>query len=182
MENSKRSTTRFVTEAGIMLALTFILNTFKLMELPQGGSITLGGYVPLLIFGFRWGWKKGIVLGALYGLLDFALDPFFLNPLQFILDYPLAYAMLGLTGLFSNKLENNGKVNYAVLILGTVVATLLRMLSAVISGVVYFSEYLPKDKPFFIGSLIYNGTYTIPNMIIAIILIIIIYPRVKDRL
>ena len=178
---SRKNNTRFIAEAGIMLALTFILNSIRLYKLPQGGSITPGGYVPLLIFGFRWGWKKGLILGALYGLLDFAMDPFFLNVIQFLLDYPLAYAMLGLTGLFRKNLIVNGKVNNAKLIIGTIAATALRMLAAVISGVVFFKQYLPQDKPFLLGSILYNGSYTLPNMIIAIILILIIFPRVKNQ-
>lgn len=178
---SRKSNTRFIAEAGIMLALTFILNSIRLYKLPQGGSITPGGYVPLLIFGFRWGWKKGFMLGALYGLLDYAMDPFFLNVVQFLLDYPLAYAMLGLTGLFRKNLVVGGKVNNVNLIVGTIVATALRMLAAVISGVAFFKQYLPQDKPFLLGSILYNGSYTLPNMIIAIILILIIFPRVKSR-
>lgn len=178
---SRKNNTRFITEAGIMLALTFILNSIKLYKLPQGGSITPGGYVPLLIFGFRWGWKKGLVLGALYGLLDYAMDPFFLNVVQFLLDYPVAYAMLGLTGLFRKNLIVDGKVNNVNLIAGTIVATVLRMAAAVISGIAFFKQYLPQDKPFLLGSILYNGSYTLPNMIIAIVLILIIFPRVKKE-
>ncbi|MDO5018296.1 MAG: energy-coupled thiamine transporter ThiT [Lagierella massiliensis] len=178
----KNNTTRFITEAGIMLALTFILNSIKLYEFPQGGSITPGGYVPLLLFGFRWGWKKGIMLGGIYGILDFFLGPYFLNVIQFLLDYPIAYAMLGLTGLFSNKLQIEGKTNITNLVLGTIFASLMRIVSAVISGVAFFSDYLPGEKSYVLESFLYNASYGIPNMIIAIILIVIIYPRIKDKL
>ena len=52
--DEKKINIRMLAEAGVMIALAVILNNIKLYKMPQGGSITPGGYVPLLIFAIRW--------------------------------------------------------------------------------------------------------------------------------
>ena len=180
MEKSmKKVNLKMLTEAGIMIALAMILNSIKLYKFTQGGSITPGGYVPLLIFALRWGPKKGIGVGIVYGLLDFLIDPYMVHPVQFLLDYPLAYGMLGLAGFAKNSKEFNDIRSIVVVTSSVIIACFLRMMMAVLSGVIFFKEFLPQDIPYVLGSLIYNLSYTLPNTLISLILIILILPRLK---
>ena len=82
----------FVAMAG---ALALVSHFF--FELPQGGTINIG-MVPIFWLALRRGPKIGIFAGAVLGVVDLAIEPFVVNPAQFILDYPLAFACLGLAG------------------------------------------------------------------------------------
>ena len=84
----------FVAMAG---ALALVSHSFFVM--PQGGTINLG-MVPIFWLALRRGPKIGIFAGAVLGVVDLAIEPFVVNPAQFILDYPLAFACLGLAGFF----------------------------------------------------------------------------------
>ncbi|QQK07753.1 energy-coupled thiamine transporter ThiT [Miniphocaeibacter halophilus] len=175
--NMRKVNVKMLAEAGIMIALSIVLNMIKLYKLPQGGSITPGGYVPLLLFALKWGPTKGVTVGIIYGLIDCLIDPYIIHPLQFLLDYPLAYGMLGLAGLASKNLNFNSVKGKIKLTLSVVFANFMRMVIAILSGIIFFKKFLPTNIPYVLGSFIYNISYVLPNTIICIILIFIIYPR-----
>ncbi len=181
MEKSiKKVNLKMLTEAGIMIALAMILNSLKLYKFAQGGSITPGGYVPLLIFALRWGPKKGIGVGIVYGLLDFFIDAYMVHPIQFLLDYPLAYGMLGIAGFASNSRDFKDIKSILIVTGAVIVACFMRMVMAILSGVIFFKEFLPQDIPYLLGSFIYNISYTLPNTLISVMLIILILPRLRS--
>jgi len=138
-------------------ALSLISHSF--FSLPQGGSINVG-MVPIFWLAFRRGWKIGIFGGAVFGVVDLAIDPFVVNPIQLILDYPLAFAVLGLAGFFQK---------YPVI--GVIVGGTGRFVSHFVSGIIYFANYAPAGMSPVVYSAIYNGTYLIPSMIICAIVI-----------
>ncbi len=169
---------RFMVEGAITLALTAVLNSIVIFKMPRGGSISLAGYVPILLFGLRWGLKPGLIVGLLYGVLDSFVDPYIIHPIQYIFDYPLAYMALGLSGLGFNNDTLNGKINFKM-IASCVLAVLVRGAFAVISGYVFFKDTLPKDIPALLGSFLYNVTYIVPNGIIAIVVILLLIKPVS---
>ena len=71
--NRGRSATRMLCEGAIMVALAQILSYIKLMELPNGGSLTPAMF-PILLFGLRWGLKDGLLAGFVFGLLQLIFD------------------------------------------------------------------------------------------------------------
>jgi thiamine transporter len=142
-------------------ALALVSHLF--FALPQGGTINIG-MVPIFWLALRRGPKIGIFAGAVLGLVDLVIEPFVVNPAQFILDYPLAFACLGLAGFF-RKLSVVGPI------VGVVVGGTGRFISHFVSGVVYFANYAPAGMSPIVYSLIYNGTYMIPSIIICAIVI-----------
>ncbi|WP_099203066.1 energy-coupled thiamine transporter ThiT [Miniphocaeibacter massiliensis] len=181
MEKKKRFdiNIRMLAEAGVMIALSVILNNIKLYKMPQGGSITPGGYVPLLLFALRWGSVPGIIVGAMYGMLDSLIDPYIISLLQFLFDYPLAYAMLGVAGFGKKSIKLEKKGDILKVVISVIFANFMRMAMAILSGIVFFKKFLPVDIPLLYGSFLYNGLYIIPNTIISIILIFLLLPRLK---
>jgi thiamine transporter len=151
----------FVAMAG---ALALISHSF--FGLPQGGSINLG-MVPVFWLALRRGPKIGIFAGAVLGVVDLAIEPFVVNPAQFILDYPLAFACLGLAGFFRKP---------AVIgpLVGVVVGGAGRFLSHFVSGVIYFPNYAPPGMSPVLYSAIYNATYMVPSIIICSIAILLL--------
>jgi len=89
--------------------------------------------VAIFWLALRRGPKIGIFAGAVLGVVDLAIEPFVVNPAQFILDYPLAFACLGLAGFFR-------KFNAVGPVVGVVVGGTGRFLSHFTSGVIYFSS------------------------------------------
>ena len=114
----KKFSTKILTEAAVMIALSIVLGRFKIFEMPQGGSITLGQMIPLLFFAIRHGAGYGIIVGAVYGVLDMLLGGYIYTPIQAILDYPLAFGLLGLAGCFSKQIVS--AVSYTHLTLPTI--------------------------------------------------------------
>ncbi len=129
-----------ISYAAICIALSFALSYLKLWEMPQGGSITFASLLPLMIYSYMFGTKKGVFAGLIYGVLQAVQDPWIIHPAQFLLDYPVAFAGIGVAGMFSNvkKLKKLPQVQFA---LGAVAASTLRFVSHVLSGVFAFSAY-----------------------------------------
>ena len=145
-------------------ALAYVSHSF--FSLPQGGSINLG-MVPIFWLTLRRGPKIGIFAGAVLGVVDLAIEPFVVNPAQFVLDYPLAFACLGLAGFFRKP---------AVVgpIVGVVVGGTGRFLSHFVSGVIYFPQYAPTGMSPILYSAIYNATYMVPSVIICAVAIFLL--------
>lgn len=91
-------TTRIIVEAGMMLALAWLLGRIKLWSAPMGGSVTAGSMVPLLLIAVLRGPKVGITVGSIYGLIDYLMGGYTVSVIQWFLDYPLAFACLGVAG------------------------------------------------------------------------------------
>lgn len=162
-KNSRFSTKQLVFSA-IAMALALVTSMIKLFSLPLGGSVTLMSMLFIVLIGYWYGPKAGIMTGFAYGLLQFVIEPVFYTVPQLITDYPLAFGALGLAGFFRNK-------KYG-LQMGYVVALLGRLFFAWLSGVVFFASYADgtgMTAPVY--SLFYNGSYIFAEGIITVIII-----------
>ncbi len=142
-------------------ALSLVSHSF--FSLPESGSINLG-MLPIFWLALRRGPKIGIFAGAVFGVVDLAISPFIVHPIQFVLDYPLAFACLGVAGFFR-------KITIAGPVIGVAVGGAGRFLCHFVSGVVYFPMYAPEDMSPIIYSAIYNATYMIPSIVICAVAI-----------
>lgn len=129
-----------VSYAAICIAMSFALSYIAPIHMPQGGSVTIASLLPIMIYSCMFGVKKGIFVGMIYGILQAVQDPWIIHPAQFLLDYPIAFAGIGLSGLFANvkKLDKLPQVQFA---LGAVLGSIMRYLAHILSGVFAFSEY-----------------------------------------
>jgi thiamine transporter len=170
-----KKNTWMLVEAGMMIALAVILGELiVLFKMPMGGSVTLGGMVPLFIFAYRWGGKHGMNAGAVYGLLDCIIGYFPMHPVALILDYPLAFAMTGLAGFF--------KKTAAGYVGGMFTGVFARFVCHVVSGVVFYASYAPEGQTPLVYSILYNGTFLLPELVISgiITLIIVKFARLPE--
>ncbi len=166
---ARRIGVRDVAEMGVAMALAAVLHLIKLWEMPQGGSITLGTMVPLFVLTLRRGPWVGALAGALYGILEgwvISGGRFFYHPAQVILDYPLAFGLLGIAGFFPR---------YPAF--GVTLAAAARYLAHVISGAVFFASYAPPGQPVWLYSLVYNITFLGPDFALAIVLTLLVWER-----
>lgn len=152
-------TTRMITHIGLALALAAVLHAVRIYHLPQGGSITLGSMIPILLIALYYGAEVGYLTGFLYGMINLIQDPFILHPVQVLFDYPLPFMALGLTGYFKERM-----------MLGTTIAVFGRFICHFLSGVVFFANYAPPGMSPYLYSLVFNGSYLVPELVICLLI------------
>ena len=178
------SKTRVLVECALMVAIGTVLANIKIFTMPNGGSVTLLSMLPFVLVSFRhgvkWGLFTGLVNGCLQMLLGFWAPPtptfiYFLG--EILLDYLVAFTPLGLAGLFKGK-------KWGIFV-GTVVGCLGRFVVHYISGVTIYKILAPTEfmKWTFTSpsaySLVYNGSYMLPNTIIALVIAAVLYKPLK---
>ncbi|MHC0036833.1 energy-coupled thiamine transporter ThiT [Pseudoneobacillus sp. C159] len=187
----KQNKTLFLVEIAIFTALAFLLDlvsNFVFSRIwPQGGSVSIQ-MVPVFLMAFRWGIKGGALTGFLLGLLQFILGySQIYTPIQGAIDYLVAFTVLGLAGLLSNKvkagLESQNKGKWiATATFGVFIGSVLRFLSHYYTGIVFFGEYAPKGQPVALYSLIYNGTYMLPSFILCAIVVVLVISAAPKKM
>ncbi len=193
--------TKRLTESAMLLALAVVLELVSKMiipEMPFGGQLTLVSMLPVVLISYRHGVKWGFVSGVAYAFIELALGAktvtaafqpgyfgdgvMLLNAFTMcVLDYLVAYLVMGLGGCFRNRIKNPG----ASLACGSLVALGCRYAAHTASGFILFSGYaewfftqegfpawgaqlvesLSPTALGFVYSLVYNGMYMIPEMI-----------------
>lgn len=156
-KTSRNWNAKMLSFAALSIALSFVLSCIRLYRMPQGGSVTPASMLPLMLFSAAFGIGPGLLAGLVYGVLQYLQGGWFLNVWQFALDYLLAFAALGLAGL-ARKLPEKWGLYCAMLI-----AAIGRALSATLAGIMFWDT-----APW--ASLVYNGTYLIPEVVICMVL------------
>ncbi|MFB3888552.1 MAG: energy-coupled thiamine transporter ThiT [Candidatus Bathyarchaeia archaeon] len=155
-EHKHKFPTKILAEIPIFVALATALSFIIVYTLPQGGSITAGSMVPIIWLALRRGPRIGLAAGTLYGLIQFAILPYVVDPVQVLLDYPLAFGVLGVAGFFKK---------YPVL--GGAAGITGRFIMHFAAGVVYWAPlYAPELNPF-VYSAVYNGSYLLPELVVS---------------
>lgn len=163
---------RSLAFAALSIALSFILSYIKIWRMPNSGSVTLASMLPLMLFSASYGVGPGLLAGATYGLLQYLQGGYFVHPIQFLLDYPLAFALIGLSGLYKYMPKAWSKWSlYAAMVLGA----LGRCVSATLAGILYW-----ETAPW--ASLVYNGAYLVPDTIICIALAVFVGKRIMKMM
>ena len=166
----KKTDIRALTVSALMIALAIVLGMIKLFSMPQGGSVTLFSILPIVVCGYLLGTRRGIMAGFCVGLLNLIFGPYVIHPVQLLLDYPIAFGALGLSGIARNS--NNGLTK------GYIIGIIGRYICAVLSGIIFFGEYAPENFNAVTWSLWYNFTYLAVEG--AITLVVINIPAVKN--
>lgn len=163
-----------ITYAAICIAMSFALSFMRLVRLPQGGSITPASLLPLMVYAYMFGMRKGIFAGFIYGLLQAFQDPTVLHPAQFLLDYPMAFAWMGLAGLLSQT-KTLHKHPQAQFVIGGTLAGLGRFAMHFLSGTFAFGVFAPEGTPAALYSFIYQAGYVLPDLAIAIAVGVVLF-------
>ena len=178
---SKRLRTRALTEGAIMLALAVVLNYLSHMifaSMPQGGSITLAMF-PILFYAHRWGVGRGALMGFAYGLVDMLIGGGYAWGWQSILlDYLVAYTALGIGGVLQGRAWG--------IFPGIALGCVGRFAVHYFSGVTLYRIIQPTAVEGFgvfanphVYSLVYNGVYMLPNLVIALAIAGALYVPMK---
>lgn len=171
-KSNRPKTTAAITEGAVLVAAALVLSFIKLKLWANGGSVDLV-MIPLIIFALRrgtaWGVGAGLVFGTLKCIISGATA---WGWASILLDYSVAYAAVGLAGIFKGK--DSG------LLWGTVTGSLARLAVHYISGVTIYAVSVAEPGELFntaftnpwIFSLVYNGSYMAVNMVLALVVLL----------
>lgn len=186
MKNTKNSTVYALCESAIMIALAAV---FSLLRFPpfridlwaNGGSIDFV-MVPIIILGWRRGFKWAIPAGLALGLVECLIGGGIGWGLpSVLLDYVLAFGAVGVAGFFRN--EKWG------LYAGAVAASVARFVIHFVAGVTIWKLAVGDSVELFgmsfggdtayLYSLVYNGSYMLGNMLIALAVVLLLSKPLK---
>lgn len=167
-KRTRKISTKQLSFCSLCMALAFALSLLKLFEAPMGGSVTLMSTFFITFIGYLYGTYIGVVAGVAYGLLQLTVGTGFVHPVQILVDYPIAFGALGLSGLFANA-------KYGV-IKGYLFGIAARLFFAILSGVIFFASYAG-DQNVFIYSFTYNFSYIAIEAVMT--MIVLAFPQVR---
>lgn len=155
--------------AALFIVLDYMSN--MLPKMPNGGSLGLG-VIPILLASYHLGAKKGVVVGLLSIVLQFMTGQiYYLHPIQFFLDYILAFGIYGIAVLMPNK---------GLFYSGVVFTNVIRYISSTIAGVVFYSDAGSPLRESILFSANYNAAYMIPTMVATMILVPLAHQPLKQ--
>ncbi|MGI6192917.1 MAG: energy-coupled thiamine transporter ThiT [Christensenellales bacterium] len=162
--------TRALVYGALAISLAFVLSYLKLFRMPQGGSITPGSMLPVFVYAYWYGTRKGLLVGLAYAALQMIQDAWFVHPVQILLDYILAFGLLSVAGFFKKNL-------YA----GIAAGGILRLVCHWVSGAIFFAEYAPEGVNPWMYSLGYQASSILPDLAICLVVAVLLKKTI-DRI
>ena len=157
---------------GLLIALATVTSFIKIFSFPFGGSVTLLSMLFIVLAGYFYGPKLGVLTAIVYGLLQLVIDPQIYYPMQVVMDYILAFGALSL-GSFLWKKKHG-------LIIGYLIGVTGRFLFSSLSGYIFFAEYAWEGWSPILYALAYNGAYIYAET--AITLVLLSLPPIKKAI
>lgn len=165
---------KMLVEGALMVAMAYVLDLLIIYKLPNGGSISLK-LIPIVFFGIRYGCGWGALVGLVFGAANYFLGfPDAIDWTSIICDYFLSFTLLGFGAGLMKKVKLSA-------IWGSVVGGLCMFASNYLVGVYVWGKYMPdtflgihQTSPY-IYSLLYNGTWAFPCIILAVIVFALLY-------
>lgn len=178
----KNQNVRQLTSGAILIALATVLSVIPFIQMPLGGKLTPFSMVPIILFSLMYGAGKGLAVSFVYSLIQLALSiagvlTWGLTPASLVgtivLDYILAYSVLGVAGLFRRK----GMIG---IIGGVILACALRFACHFLSGAIIFDIWCEWNNAW-IYSLCYNGLYMLPETVLTVVGAVLLFrvPQIK---
>ena len=193
--SARHARTVRLAESGVMLAAATVLGLVALWQMPLGGKVTLCSMLPILLVGYKYGPRWGLLTGFAYSLIQLLIDAGLLSGFagmhwqsilgSVLLDYIVAFSALGLSGIYG--------YGFGRFIGGMVTAVAVRFVSHVVSGAVIFYAYafdsgsFPENLAFLRGhvlgySLAYNAFYLLPDLALCLVVGALLYRPLRTRL
>ncbi len=180
--------TRRLVESAVMIAIGTVLSMFP-FSAPWafGGGVTICSMLPLVIIAHRYGTKWGLFTAFVYSVLQLILG---VSNVQFaagygfvlavgvlLLDYILAFTVIGLSACFNGVIKNH----LVSIVVGVVFTFALRFVCHFLSGWIIWGVITPNEMGLVapLYSLIYNGGYMLPETIITALVAVLTYKPLK---
>lgn len=159
---------RSIIRIAVLSALSCALSYIRIYQLPQGGNISLG-IIPILFAYVYLDRPSAILTAIISGILQYLPDPYFVNLLQWLLDYPLAWGALALPVILPQNLNRIAKI-----VLGGIIGGIGRFILHFISGKLFFAMFAPEGMNPDIYVSTYILSHLIPSIVITIVALLIL--------
>lgn len=169
----QKTNTKTMVVSALLVGLSIVLTRITIYSMPQGGSVSLFGMLPIVICAYFFGTRRAVMCGMCVGMIDLIFKPYVIHPIQLLLDYPLAFGAIGFAGLIFMAKKDG-------LIPAYLFGVLCRYICAVISGVVFFGACAPEGFSALTWSLWYNVLYLAIEAAGTVVLLLI--PSVRYSL
>ena len=190
MKENKKQNLLKLTECAIMLALATVLSFIKIIQMPMGGSVTLCSMLPIILIGIKHGKLTGASVGLLYSLLQLVMDlpggnVFYVGMsagvvvIVALFDYIVPFTFLGLAGMF--RKIGTEKIPALGSYIGIVIVIAARFLCHFITGFSVWGQWAPEGMGKYYYSLIYNGTYLLPELGVTLVVAVILLQMPQIR-
>ncbi len=183
MKENRKTNLLKLTECAIMLALATVLSFIKIIQMPMGGAVTLCSMLPIMLIGIKYGNVTGACVGLMYSLLQLVLDlpggnVFYAGMsagvviVVALFDYLVPFTALGFAGMF-RKLRCE-KLPMLGAYIGVVVTIVIRFACHFITGFSIWGQWAPEGMGKYYYSLVYNGTYLLPELGITLVVAVLL--------
>lgn len=153
--------------------LEYLSNTLAILQMPLGGRLSLS-VIPLIMVSYHLGIKKSLLVALMSFVVKFVMKPpTIVHPVQFIMDYIVAYGAYSLSALVSDL-----KIRDISLPMGVVVSNFVRFMAHNVAGWAFFADGYPGNVLW--GVVAYNTPYMLATLVVSFILVLIIKPRLKS--
>lgn len=177
-----QTTTQKLTVSAILIALSTVLSFFKI-EMPLGGGLSLLSMLPIALLccmlDIKWAFLASFVYGLIQTAISFAeVFSWGLSPVAliatYLVDYILAYTVLGFSGIFKKK-------GYIGILAGIALAVFLRFVCHFFTGALIFDIWCEWESAW-LYSVCYNGAYMLPELILttAVAAAILKFRQIKE--
>lgn len=174
----RKMDTQVLVEGAIVAALAMVLSL-----IPVGSDVLFNislGQIPLTVFALRRGWKPGLLAAFLWGMMHFLTGVVFLNVIQVMIEYPIAFTFAGFAGVVARPLHQairdgrDGSARWLIL-WGSLIGAITRYFWHFVAGVIFWGSYAQWGLGPWIYSLVINGVSGILTGIVATIVVLVIY-------
>lgn len=168
---------RILCESAIMVALALALSYIEIKLWANGGSIDLV-MIPIFVLSFRRGAGWGMGAGLAFGVLKCLMGEGLAYGWQaMILDYAVAYMVVGLCGIWKNPKSLKS------IVAGVTLGSGARLLVHFISGIVIWGEWMPESfmgmnmSNIWVYSILYNGSYMLVCYALALVVLLLVFRK-----
>ena len=167
-----------MVEVAIFAAIGLVLDQISFSLWAQGGSISFV-MLPIMLMSIRWGLLAGLATGLIIGVLQMMFGAYIVHWLQAILDYGLAFTVVGLVAVIRKPLleaaKSIDKMKMTIyIVLGALLGGSLRFISHLLAGVIFFKEYAG-DENVWLYSIIYNTSYMLPATLLTALIAALLF-------
>ena len=187
----KKQNLRVTAECAVLLAMSIVFSFIKIWQMPMGGDITFVSMLPIMLAGVRNGPKAGFLTAFVYSLFQlmsgFASGNVFVyctTAATFIIcilfDYIIPFTGLGVAGLLRFLKKDSARFKTASLYFGMICGIVLRFICHYITGVVIWGQWAGDEGPY-IYSLLYNGSYLLPELVLTLLVCVVLFRPQRTR-
>ena len=153
--------TRNLCLCGIVVAMTLVLESI-LIPLPTGAFISPGSPIPLMLLAILVDYRLAIVGGWICGVMAMFMVPGWqlVHWGQFFVEHMVCFSCLGYTGALGTDKRHQ-------IVGGMVLASCLKIMGHLLSGVVFFSENAWDGWGAWGYSMAYNFSQNVPLCLVS---------------